>query len=66
MEDSDEEDVEPEDLEEWDDWEVGNDGFYVNLMRLAIDQGDDPRDEDWIPEHLKRKQLKRKKGEQKR
>jgi hypothetical protein len=65
MEDSDEEDVEPEDLEEWDDWEVGKDGFYVNLMRFAIDQGDDPRDEDWIPENLKRKQLKRKKGEQK-
>ena len=67
MEDSDEEDVEPsedlEDLEEWDEWEVEKDGFYVNLMRFAIDQGDDPRDEDWIPEHLKRKQLKRKKGE---
>ena len=43
MEDSDEEDVEPsEDLEEWDKWEVGKDGFYVNLMRFAIDQGDDP------------------------
>ena len=67
MEDSDEEDVEPsedlEDLEEWDKWEVGKDGFYVNLMRFAIDQGDDPQDEDCIPEHLKRKQLKRKKGE---
>jgi hypothetical protein len=46
MEDSDEEDVEPsedlEDLEGWDNWEVGKDGFYVNLMRFAIDQGDDP------------------------
>jgi len=62
MEDSDEEDVESsEGLEEWDEWEVGKDGFYVNLMRFAIDQGDDPQDEDWIPEHLKRKQLKRKK-----
>jgi len=54
--------IEPEDWEECDDWEVGTEAFYVGLMRLAIDQGDDPRDEDWIPAELKKKQLRRKKG----
>ena len=50
-------------LEEWGEWEVGTERFHVNLMRLAVDNNDDPRDEDWIPEALKRKEMKRKKGE---
>ena len=51
------------DLEEWGEWEVGTERFSVNLMRLAVDNNDDPQDEDWIPEALKRKEMKRKKGE---
>jgi len=42
------------------DQEFKNDGLYVAQMILAIDQGDDPRDEDWVPDHLARKRLRRK------
>ena len=27
------------DLEEWGEWEVGTERFYVNLMRLAVEIG---------------------------
>ena len=36
-----------------DEWK--NDGLQVGLMVLAIEIGDDPRDEDWIPDSLRRK-----------
>jgi hypothetical protein len=32
-----------------------NEGLHVGLMVLAIEIGDDPRDEDWIPDELRRK-----------
>jgi len=41
------------DLEEWGEWEVGTEGFYVNLMQFAVDNNDDPRDENWTLEALK-------------
>src|SRR6266481_6733287 len=45
------------DLEEWGKWDMGTESFYVNLMQLAVDNNDDPQDEDWIPEALKRKEM---------
>ena len=36
-----------------DEWR--SEGLHVALMVLAIDIGDDPRDEDWIPDSLRRK-----------
>jgi len=36
-----------------DNWR--NEGLHVGLMVLAIEIGDDPRDEDWIPNELRRK-----------
>jgi len=59
-ESGDEGSVEDEIMEESDE-QWNNEGIHVGLMRLAIDQGDDPRDEDWIPEELKRKRARRKK-----
>ena len=38
------------------DWR--NEGLHVGLMILAIEIGDDPRDEDWIPDELRRKHRK--------
>lgn len=35
------------------DWR--NEGLHVGLMVLAIEIGDDPRDEDWFPDELRRK-----------
>jgi len=60
MESDNEGSVEDEIMEESDE-QWNNEGIHVGLMRLAIDQGDDPRDEDWIPEELKRKRARRKK-----
>ena len=34
-------------------------GLFVKLMNLAVDNGDDPRDEDWVPEHLRRKKQRK-------
>jgi hypothetical protein len=48
-------DVEDEVIEANED-EWRNDGLHVVLMVLAIEVGDDPRDEDWIPEAVRRKQ----------
>lgn len=46
-------------VEEWGEWnELAQDGLHVNLMKLAIENGDDPRDEDWIPQSLRRKRKK--------
>jgi hypothetical protein len=48
-------DVEDEAIEaDEDEWR--NEGLHVGLMVLAIEIGDDPRDEDWIPNSLRRKQ----------
>ena len=47
-------DVEDEVLEAG-DLEWRNEGLHVSLMLIAIDNGDDPRDEDWIPHQLRRK-----------
>jgi len=47
-------DVEDEVIEASEDnWR--NEGLHVGLMVLAIEIGDDPRDEDWIPDNLRRK-----------
>jgi hypothetical protein len=35
-------------------------GLHVSMMIMAIRDGDDPRDEDWIPDKLRQKQRKRK------
>jgi hypothetical protein len=56
----DEEEAEMKDEEEFDEWdtqelEFKHPGFYVKLVKLAVENGDDPRDEDWIPEDLRRK-----------
>ena len=53
-EESDSEDVEDEVIEASED-EWKSDGLHVALMVLAIEIGDDPRDEDWIPDDLRRK-----------
>jgi hypothetical protein len=37
----------------------GSDGLHVGLMVLAIEIGDDPQDEDWIPKAVQRKQNSR-------
>lgn len=47
-------DVEDEVLEAGEE-EWNNKGLHVGLMVLAIEIGDDPRDEDWIPQALQRK-----------
>jgi len=39
------------------DWR--NEGLHVSMMVLAIDNGDDPQDEDWIPDKLRKKIKKR-------
>ena len=39
-----------------------NKGLYVSLMRMAIDVGDDPMDEDWVPKKTKKKFRKEKKS----
>ena len=54
----DEEDSES-DIEGWDDSEHEL-KVYTKLMSLAIDNGDDPRDEDWVPAGLRRKKCERK------
>jgi hypothetical protein len=38
-----------------DGWELREENLYIKLMTLAIDNGDDPRDEDWVPRGLRRK-----------
>ncbi|KAF9469382.1 hypothetical protein BDZ94DRAFT_377280 [Collybia nuda] len=37
---------------------LGQEGFHVTMMNTAIENGDDPRDEDWIPENSRRKRVK--------
>jgi hypothetical protein len=32
-----------------------NKGWYVALMRMAIEVGDDPLDEDWVPKKTRKK-----------
>ena len=54
-EDSDEGRLEEEVVETSEDDEWKNEGLQVGLMVLAIEIGDDPRDEDWIPDNLRRK-----------
>ncbi|KAF9457874.1 hypothetical protein BDZ94DRAFT_1313815 [Collybia nuda] len=49
--------IDEEDTEE----EFNSDRLYVKLMNLAMENGDDPRDENWIPENLRRRK-KQKKG----
>ncbi|KAF8812744.1 hypothetical protein BYT27DRAFT_7207575 [Phlegmacium glaucopus] len=39
-----------------------NKGLYVSLMRMAIDVGDDPMNEDWVPKKTKKKFWKEKKN----
>ena len=39
-----------------------NKGLYVALMRMAIDVGDDPTDEDWVPKKTRKKLQKERKG----
>ena len=41
-----------------------NKGCYVTLMRMAIEVGDDPLDEDWVPKEMRKKLRKetRRKG----
>ena len=43
--------------------DMDNEGFHAKMMALAVEIGDDPRDEDWIPESLRRKHHRAKKGE---
>jgi hypothetical protein len=43
-------------IEDWDMLQGLKDkGLFIKLMNLVVDGGDDPRDEDWVPEHLRRK-----------
>jgi hypothetical protein len=50
-------------IEDWDTHqELEDKGLYIMLMNLAVDNGDDPRDEDWVPEDLRRKRRRKKKG----
>jgi hypothetical protein len=56
----DEEEAEMKDEEEVDEWDTQklkfrHPGFYVKLVKLAVKNGDGPRDEDWIPEDLHRR-----------
>jgi hypothetical protein len=37
--------------------ELGKENLYIKLMSLAIDNRDDPRHEDWVPEGLRRKKM---------
>ena len=61
--DDEEESMQEEDLkngeDEFDEWdgqqELREESLYIKLMTLAIDSGDDPRDEDWVPEGLRRR-----------
>ena len=61
--DDEEESTEEEDPknreDEFDEWdgqqEFGEESLYIKLMTLAIDSGDDPRDDDWVPEGLRRR-----------
>jgi len=56
--DSEEKDMgkDEDDFNEDSDKRYNNDGLHVQLMTLA---GDDPRDEDWVPRDLQRKDAKR-------
>jgi hypothetical protein len=41
--------------------DLGKEGFQVRMMDMAIDGGDDLRDEDWIPPKLQWKRAQKKK-----
>jgi len=57
--DSESEDSEVEQLEEdWSDLHV--EGLQAKMMTFAIDCGDDPRDEDWVPANLRRRKREKK------
>jgi len=43
--------------------DIANEEFQAKMVALAVELGDDPRDEDWIPESLRRKHQHVKKGE---
>lgn len=47
-------DVENEVIEAGDEHWRG-DGLHVNMMVMAIENGNDPQDEDWIPESIRKK-----------
>ena len=51
-------DVEDEVIEAGED-DFRTEALHVKLMVLAIEIGDDPRDEDWIPDSLRRKHIAR-------
>jgi hypothetical protein len=33
--------------------DLSREGFQVKMMRMALDNGDDPHDEDWVPQGLR-------------
>ena len=39
-----------------------NNGLYVSLMRMAINVGDDPMDENWVPKQMRKKLWKERKS----
>ena len=55
-----------EDMEESDsEWKenegFGSDGLQAAMLKLAIELGDDPRDEDWVPPKLRAKNERQRK-----
>ena len=41
----------------WLDWGEEEKDLHASLLRFAIANGDDPRDEDWVPKSLRRKRV---------
>ena len=61
--------IEEEDAVEWDsEWDqdrrLGSEGMQATMLRLAIELGDDPRDEEWVPPKLRANQKFRTKQKQ--
>ncbi|KAG6810459.1 hypothetical protein H0H87_012887 [Tephrocybe sp. NHM501043] len=49
-----------------DEWDVGGKGGLIQMINMAIDNGDDPRDESWVPAQLRSKKKKNSKGRPKK
>ncbi|KAG6821832.1 hypothetical protein H0H92_000603, partial [Tricholoma furcatifolium] len=37
-------------------WEFGREGLQVKMVLMAIEHEDDPRDEDWMPQPIRKRQ----------
>ncbi|KAG6826799.1 hypothetical protein H0H87_006328 [Tephrocybe sp. NHM501043] len=49
-----------------DKWDVGGKGGLIQMINMAIDNGDDPHNESWVPAQLRSKKKKNSKGDDQR